>query len=154
MSIKENTTMPNLRRISKSFVINKKKEEQISEEYMKSLKTKAPSIEQKTKNLSGGNQQKVVLAKWLAMDPQVMIFDEPTRGIDVGAKQEIYNIMNDLANQGKTIIMISSDMEELIGMSDRIVVLCKGRVTGILNRDEVTQELILAKSAGSELDEE
>lgn len=153
MSIKENTTMPSLKRISRTSVISRSKENKMSEDYMKSLRTKAPSIEQKTKNLSGGNQQKVVLAKWLAMDPKVLIFDEPTRGIDVGAKQEIYNIMNDLADDGKTIIMISSDMEELIGMSDRIVVLCKGRVTGILEKNEVSQELILSKSSGGAANE-
>ena len=102
------------------------------------------------KNLSGGNQQKVVLAKWLAMNPEVIIFDEPTRGIDVGAKQEIYEIMNDLANQGKAIIMISSDMEELIGMSDRIIVLCKGRMAGGLSKNEISQEAILMKAAGAE----
>lgn len=154
MSIKENTSMPSLKNISVSAVIDRKKEQAMADEYMKSLKTKAPTCEERTKNLSGGNQQKVVLAKWLAIDPQILIFDEPTRGIDVGAKQEIYQIMNELVNNGKTIIMISSDMEELLGMSDRIVVLCKGRLTGILDRKEVSQELILAKSAGSELNEE
>lgn len=111
MSIKENTTMPSMKRISTLAVISSDQEKEMSQSYMDSLRTKAPSIEQKTKNLSGGNQQKVVLAKWLAMDPQVLIFDEPTRGIDVGAKQEIYNIMNELADNGKTILMISSDME-------------------------------------------
>lgn len=153
MSIKENTTMPSMKRISTLAVISSDQEKEMSQSYMDSLRTKAPSIEQKTKNLSGGNQQKVVLAKWLAKDPQVLIFDEPTRGIDVGAKQEIYNIMNELADNGKTILMISSDMEELIGMSDRIVVLCKGRVTGLLEKEEVSQELILSKSAGSDTDE-
>ena len=153
MSIKENTTMPSMKRISTLAVISSDQEKEMSQSYMDSLRTKAPSIEQKKKNLSGGNQQKVVLAKWLAMDPQVLIFDEPTRGIDVGAKQEIYNIMNELADNGKTILMISSDMEELIGMSDRIVVLCKGRVTGLLEKEEVSQELILSKSAGSDTDE-
>ena len=145
--------MPSMKRISTLAVISSDQEKEMSQSYMDSLRTKAPSIEQKTKNLSGGNQQKVVLAKWLAMDPQVLIFDEPTRGIDVGAKQEIYNIMNELADNGKTILMISSDMEELIGMSDRIVVLCKGRVTGLLEKEEVSQELILSKSAGSDTDE-
>ena len=108
--------MPSMKRISTLAVISSDQEKEMSQSYMDSLRTKAPSIEQKTKNLSGGNQQKVVLAKWLAMDPQVLIFDEPTRGIDVGAKQEIYNIINELADNGKTILMISSDMEELIGM--------------------------------------
>jgi ribose transport system ATP-binding protein len=150
MSIKENTTMPGLKDWSKHSIINAKTEVEITDKYIKSLRTKTPSMDQKTKNLSGGNQQKVVLAKWLAMDPDILIFDEPTRGIDVGAKQEIYQIMNQLADSGKAIIMISSDMEELIGMSDRIVVLCKGRMTGIMDKDSITQESILAKSAGGD----
>lgn len=150
MSIKENTTMPCLKRISQNNVISPKNEVQVTEDYRKSLLIKTPSIDQLVKNLSGGNQQKVVLAKWLAMNPDIIIFDEPTRGIDVGAKHEIYEIMNDLANQGKAIIMISSDMEELIGMSDRIVVLCKGRMAGSLSKEEITQEAILMKAAGAE----
>lgn len=150
MTIKENTTMPCLKRISKKNVISEQKEVEVTETYKKSLLIKTPTINQYVKNLSGGNQQKVVLAKWLAMNPDVIIFDEPTRGIDVGAKQEIYEIMNDLANQGKAIIMISSDMEELIGMSDRIVVLCKGRLAGSLDKNEISQEAILMKAAGAE----
>lgn len=152
MSIKENTTMPSLKDCSRYSLINHKKEADITERYIRSLRTKAPSMDQKTKNLSGGNQQKVVLAKWLAMNPELLIFDEPTRGIDVGAKQEIYQIMNGLADSGKAIIMISSDMEELIGMSDRIVVLCKGRMTGMMDKESITQESILARSAGGEED--
>ncbi len=148
MTIKENTTMPGLKDWSKRGVINSKLEMEITDQYIASLRTKTPSRDQKAKNLSGGNQQKVVLAKWLAMNPDILIFDEPTRGIDVGAKQEIYQIMNDLAAGGKAIIMISSDMEELIGMSDRIVILCKGRMAGIMNKEEISQEAILAKSAG------
>lgn len=150
MSIKDNTTMPCLKRISPHSVLSEQKEAEVTESYRKSLLIKTPSIAQLVKNLSGGNQQKVVLAKWLAMNPDVIIFDEPTRGIDVGAKQEIYEIMNDLANQGKAIIMISSDMEELIGMSDEIVVLCKGRMAGSLNKSEISQESILTKAAGAE----
>jgi len=150
MSIKENTTMPCLERISSRKIIKKQKEVEVTEQYEKSLRIKTPTIEQRVKNLSGGNQQKVVLAKWLVMNPEIIIFDEPTRGIDVGAKQEIYEIMNNLANEGKAIIMISSDMEELIGMSDRVVVLCKGRMAGSLDRDEISQESILVKAAGVE----
>lgn len=153
MDILENTTLPSLPRISPFSVIDSHKEKDITQQYMKSLRTKAPTYLQKTKNLSGGNQQKVVLSKWLAMDPQVIIFDEPTRGIDVGAKQEIYNIMNNLANEGKTILMISSDMEELIGMSDRIIVFCRGRMAGMLVGDDISQEAILEKSAGGNLNE-
>lgn len=150
MSIKDNTTMPCLKKISPKSIINTKKEMEVTENYRKSLLIKTPTIEQLVKNLSGGNQQKVVLAKWLAMNPDVIIFDEPTRGIDVGAKHEIYEIMNELANEGKAIIMISSDMEELIGMSDRIVVLCKGRVAGSIEKQEISQESILTKAAGAE----
>lgn len=150
MSIMENTTMPCLKRISPKGVLSDQKEKAVTEKYKNDLLIKTPSIHQLVKNLSGGNQQKVVLAKWLAMDPEVIIFDEPTRGIDVGAKQEIYEIMNELANQGKAIIMISSDMEELIGMSDRIVVLCKGRLAGSLAKNEISQESILMKAAGAE----
>jgi len=150
MSIKENTTMPCLERISSRKIIKKQKEVEVTEQYEKSLRIKTPTIEQRVKNLSGGNQQKVVLAKWLVMNPEIIIFDEPTRGIDVGAKQEIYEIMNNLANEGKAVIMISSDMEELIGMSDRVVVLCKGRMAGSLDRDEISQESILVKAAGVE----
>lgn len=155
MSVKENTSMPKLRQISRLMAIDTQKEKRLAEDYRESLNIKSPSIDQKTKNLSGGNQQKVVLAKWLAMNPEVLIFDEPTRGIDVGAKQEIYKIMNDLAEEGKTIIMISSDMEELLGVADRIAILCRGRIAGILeDREAFRQEVILAKSAGSESDEQ
>ena len=150
MNIRENVTMPCLRRISNHSVISSQEEVKVTKEYERSLKIKTPTIEQLVKNLSGGNQQKVVLAKWLAMDPDIIIFDEPTRGIDVGAKQEIYDIMNELANQGKAIIMISSDMEELIGMSDRVIVLCKGRMAGSLAKEEISQESILMKAAGAE----
>lgn len=150
MSIKDNTTMPCLKRIFPKSIIKPKNEKEVTERYRKSLLIKTPSIEQLVKNLSGGNQQKVVLAKWLAMNPDIIIFDEPTRGIDVGAKHEIYEIMNGLANEGKAIIMISSDMEELIGMSDRIVVLCKGRLAGSLEKQEISQESILMKAAGAE----
>lgn len=148
MTIKENVTMACLERISRRSIIKKGREREAANRFMGSLRIKAPSIDQKVKNLSGGNQQKVVLAKWLAMDSQIFIFDEPTRGIDVGAKQEFYQIMNDLANQGKSIIMISSDMEELLGMSDRIVVLCRGRMAAVLDRSDMTQEAVLAFAAG------
>lgn len=109
---------------------------------------KVPGIKQMVVNLSGGNQQKVVLAKALAADPEIIIFDEPTKGIDVGAKQEIYQLMNTLAEAGKAIIMISSDMEEILGMSDRIVVLHEGTVAGELHRDEFSQERVLQLASG------
>ncbi len=107
------------------------------------LSIRTPSLQQKTKNLSGGNQQKVVVGKWLTADTQVLIFDEPTRGIDVGAKSEIYRLLNDLAKQGKSIIMISSELPEILRMSHRIVVMCEGRITGELTSAEATQEKIM-----------
>lgn len=143
MSIKDNITLPILKRISKWSVINSKKENHIIEKYKNDLRIKAPNVFQLVNNLSGGNQQKVVLAKWLASEPDVIIFDEPTRGIDVGAKQEIYFIMDRLAKEGKTLIMISSEMEELIGLSDRIVVLAEGKVTAELEKKDFSQETIL-----------
>ena len=151
LDVKDNTTLPGIEsQLSNVMVIDQKKEVRLTEKYIKALRIKTPSYKQKVKNLSGGNQQKIVLAKWLAMAPDVLIFDEPTRGIDVGAKYEIYVLMNELVSQGKAIIMISSDMEELIGMSDRIAVLAKGRMAGILEKDEFDQERILAKSAKGE----
>ena len=143
MSIRNNITIPILKRISKCAVINQRKEQETVEAYKDSLRIKAPNLQQTVNNLSGGNQQKVVLAKWLATEPEIIIFDEPTRGIDVGAKQEIYMIMSQLAQQGKALLMISSDMEELMGISDRIIVLAEGKVTGQLEKEEFNQETIL-----------
>ncbi len=114
-----------------------------SEEYVKTLSIKTPSVAQTVKNLSGGNQQKVVLAKWLVKDCDILIFDEPTRGIDVGAKEEIYRLLNELAGQGKSLIMISSDLAEILRMSHRIVVMSEGRVTGELEAAEATQESVM-----------
>jgi ribose transport system ATP-binding protein len=110
---------------------------------MRSLSIKTPSLQQKVKHLSGGNQQKVVLGKWLTADSKVLIFDEPTRGIDVGAKSEIYRLLNTLAQQGKSIIMISSELPEVLRMSHRILVMCEGRITGELRAAEATQEAIM-----------
>lgn len=144
ISIKNNINMPIYERNSKLSVINSKQEMEIAEKYKESLLIKTPTLHQLIKNLSGGNQQKVILARWLAADSELIIFDEPTRGIDVGAKQEIYKLMNDLVeNQGKSILMISSEMEELMGMSDRIIVLAEGDMTGELNKEEFSQERIM-----------
>jgi ribose transport system ATP-binding protein len=107
------------------------------------LRIKTPSLRQQVKNLSGGNQQKIVIAKWLARDCDILIFDEPTRGIDIGAKEEIYELLNELAAQGKAIIMISSELEEIIRMSHRVVVMCAGRITGVLDSTEADQELVM-----------
>ena len=107
------------------------------------MSIKTPGLAQKVKNLSGGNQQKVIVGKWLTADTEILIFDEPTRGIDVGAKSEIYRLLNDLAQQGKSIVMISSELPEILRMSHRIVVMCEGRITGELNSAEATQERIM-----------
>jgi ribose transport system ATP-binding protein len=149
MSVKWNICFPIIRRLSKSGVVNRKKEEQIARKYKEQLDVKTPSLEQQIKNLSGGNQQKVVLAKSLAAESDILIFDEPTRGIDVGAKQEIYKLMCELANNGIAILMISSDMEELLGMSDRIIVLCEGEMAGEVKREQFSQDHILDLASGT-----
>jgi ribose transport system ATP-binding protein len=143
-----NTTLSGLSKVTTGPFISGKRNAAVAEKYRKELQIKVPHIRQMVVNLSGGNQQKVVLAKTLAADPDIIIFDEPTKGIDVGAKHEIYEIMNDLAAEGKGIIMISSDMEELLGMSDRIVVLYEGMVSGELSREEFSQEKVLEKASG------
>jgi ABC-type sugar transport system ATPase subunit len=127
-------------------IINKKKDRSLANKFIKLLRIITPSEERAVINLSGGNQQKVVLAKWLAVDSDLLILDEPTRGIDVGAKSEIYKLMCDLAKQGKTILMISSEMPELIAMCDRIYVMHDGRITGELQRPEFSQERIMGLS--------
>ncbi len=123
--------------------VNSPKIRATAEHYINALSIKTPSLQQKVKNLSGGNQQKVIVGKWLTADTEILIFDEPTRGIDVGAKSEIYKLLNDLAQQGKAIIMISSELPEILRMSHRIVVMCEGRVTGELSASEATQERIM-----------
>jgi ribose transport system ATP-binding protein len=148
MPIRENVTLPALDRYAPAGLISFEKEKQGSAEVCKRLNVKAPSVESRASNLSGGNQQKVVLAKWLALDPKVLIFDEPTRGIDVGAKAEIYELMRRLAESGVAIVMISSDMEEVINVSDRVAVMHEGRVTGVLTREETTEENIMRLAVG------
>ena len=142
--IRVNTTLANLQGVSRHGVIDKDKEIAVSEEYRKKLKTKCPSVEQNVGNLSGGNQQKVLLAKWMYAGPDVLILDEPTRGIDVGAKYEIYCIINDLVEAGKSVIMISSELPEVLGMSDRIYVMNAGKIVGELDAKEATQEKIMS----------
>ncbi|GMO38442.1 MAG: sugar ABC transporter ATP-binding protein [Termitinemataceae bacterium] len=142
-TIRENITMAILKRISEFFVVQRKREAEIVEKFHTDLKIKTPTIEQLAKNLSGGNQQKVVIAKWLSSEPEIIILDEPTRGIDVGAKYEIYKLINELVESGKAVIMISSEMEELMGMSDRIIVLAEGCMAGELQKSEFTQEKIM-----------
>ena len=142
-TVAENTTMASLEKFMSGIFINKKKEKEVTRKYIKQLKTKTPSTDQLVVNLSGGNQQKVVIAKWLVRNCDILIFDEPTRGIDVGAKNEIYHLMNELVAEGKSIIMISSEMTEILRMSDRIVVMCEGKKTGEIDIAEATQEKIM-----------
>ena len=147
-TVKFNTSLSAAHKLTKFGFISGKKNREMAEKYRETLRIKVPHIDQMVVNLSGGNQQKVVLAKTLAADPDVIIFDEPTKGIDVGAKQEIYNLMNELVAQGKAIIMVSSDMEEILGMSDRIIVLHEGLVSGELRREEFSQERVLHLASG------
>ena len=132
---------------AKNGILKKRAESDIATEMCRKLRVKTPSYEKIVNQLSGGNQQKVIIAKWLMMYPKVLILDEPTRGIDVGAKSEIYQIMNELTEQGVSIIMISSDMEEIMGMADRILVMCEGKISGELRKGEYTQEKILEYAA-------
>ena len=145
-SITENSTLASMEDFCNGPFINKAKEKKAAEKYIKELATKTPSADQLVVNLSGGNQQKVVIAKWLVRNSDILIFDEPTRGIDVGAKNEIYKLMNKLISEGKSIIMISSEMTEILRMSDRIVIMCEGRKTGELMIEEATQERIMDKA--------
>lgn len=142
-SVEENTVISSLNDFVKGFFIDKAKSKEVSQKYVESLKTKTPSVSQLVKKLSGGNQQKVVIAKWLVKNSDILIFDEPTRGIDVGAKSEIYALMEKLAKEGKSIIMISSELPEVLRMSDRVIVMCEGRITGILDIAEANQEVIM-----------
>lgn len=148
MPVKWNISFPIVKRISKYGIVNTKSEDKIAQKYKDRINIKTPSLLQQVINLSGGNQQKVVLAKSLAAESDILIFDEPTRGIDVGAKQEIYQLMTELADNGIAILMISSDMEELLGMSDRIIVMCEGELAGEVNKDQFEQHYILDLASG------
>jgi ribose transport system ATP-binding protein len=148
LPIAENITLPNLRAHARGPLVSRQSERLQAEKSRADLGIKAPSVATRTGSLSGGNQQKVVLAKWLAMQPKVMIFDEPTRGIDIGAKSEIYRLMRGLADAGVAVLMISSDMEEVIGVSDRVAVMHEGRISGILRREQASEENILQLAVG------
>jgi ribose transport system ATP-binding protein len=142
--VKFNLVLSNLRKLTGKFgFVNSNKSKLSSTDTVKNLSIRTPSVDQMVKNLSGGNQQKVVIGKWLTRETDILIFDEPTRGIDVGAKDEVYKLLQELANQGKSIIMISSELPEILRMSDRILVMCEGRVTGILSNKEADQNLIM-----------
>ena len=147
--IRQNITLPALSRYSTAGLVGRDRETRVATEVCKKLNVKTPSVEVKAGNLSGGNQQKVVLAKWLSLNPKVLIFDEPTRGIDVGAKAEIYDLMRELAKTGVAILMISSDMEEVLNISDRVAVMHEGRLTGILERAECTEENVMRLAVGA-----
>lgn len=142
-SVEENTCLSSLEKFTKGLFIDGSKSKTVSEKYVQELRTKTPSVTQIIKKLSGGNQQKVVIAKWLVKDSEILIFDEPTRGIDVGAKSEIYDLMERLVKEGKSIIMISSELPEVLRMSDRVVVMCEGRITGCIDISEASQEGIM-----------
>lgn len=146
-SVRFNSTIEVLKEFIKGIFVNRRKEEEITQKYIDMMSTKTPSMEQAIGKLSGGNQQKVMIGRWLATSPKILILDEPTRGVDVGAKSEIYAIMNNLAKAGMAIIMISSEMPELINMSDRIYVMCEGKITGCLRHEEITQEKIMKLAA-------
>jgi ABC-type sugar transport system ATPase subunit len=147
MSVAQNITMAILRRISNVLAaVDTKEEKSIATRYVDMLSIATPGVNQIVNNLSGGNQQKVVLAKWLSTNPKILIMDEPTRGIDVGAKAEFHALMSQLAQQGLAILMISSEMPEIMGMSDRVIVLCQGRVTGEFERRTMTQEQIMTSA--------
>ena len=153
MTTRENITMGIHGRVTTlgSF-ISSAKEQQVSDRYIEELQIKVENREQQVENLSGGNQQKVVIGKWLATEPEVLILDEPTRGIDVGAKAEVHRIISELADNGAGILLISSEMPEILHLSDRILVMHEGRVTADLSREEATQELIMhAAVAGSDV---
>ncbi len=150
-SVTFNTTLICKDKFCTYGVINEKKRRAVAQQYKEALNIKVPSLNQAVINLSGGNQQKVVVAKTMAADLEIVFFDEPTKGIDVGAKQEIYQLINAMASEGKAIVMISSDMEEILGMSDRIIVLYEGRIAGELSRDQFSQENILTLASGMEV---
>ena len=152
LTVKENIMMTNLNQFTAGGRLQHRKMEKVCEDEVKKFNIKTPSIKQKVELLSGGNQQKVLISRWMLSAPDILILDEPTRGIDIGAKSDIYALMTDLAKKGKAIIMISSELPEIIGMSDRVVVMHEGKVTGILDRNELDQERILAYAAG-ELDD-
>jgi len=143
MGVGDNVSLPILKKLKKGPFLSRKKAETVAEEYVEKLSIKTPNLNKMVRSLSGGNQQKVVIAKWLASKAQIVIFDEPTRGIDVGAKLEIYRIINQLLEQGTAVIMISSEMPELLGVSDRIMVMREGHLVAEFAKNEATQEEIL-----------
>jgi ribose transport system ATP-binding protein len=149
LSVRENICLPSVGRWTRGGVMQSERETAAADQRIRELRIKTPSALQRVVNLSGGNQQKVVLAKWLCTEADILIFDEPTRGIDVGSKVEIYQLMNQLAARGAAILMISSELPEILGMSDRILVMHAGRITGEFSAAEATQEKLLAAALGN-----
>jgi len=147
-NVRFNISLSIFNKLARFFIVDTKSQTQTARYYTEKFNIKTPSLEQPVRNLSGGNQQKVVLAKTMAANTNILIFDEPTRGIDVGSKQEIYHLMNDLVSQGKTILMISSDMEELLGMADRLIVLCEGRMMGEISKERFDQRTVIELASG------
>ena len=152
MNVRENISLSNLDDVVKGLFINRSKDNSVADKFTNDLRIKTPSIEQEVENLSGGNRQKVVLARWLFTKSKLLIFDEPTVGIDVGVKYEIYNLINQLAKDGIGVIVISSDLPELLGISDRIAVMCEGKLRGILSRNEATQEKVMTLATGGKVE--
>ncbi len=148
LSVRENLSLPNLGALSARGLIRSRKEARLVEELIRRLSIKTAGPGQEVRFLSGGNQQKVVIGKWLAASPRVLILDEPTRGVDIGAKEEIYRLMNRLTREGMAILLISSDLPEVLGMSDRVLVMHQGRIAAEFKREEATQEKILAAASG------
>jgi inositol transport system ATP-binding protein len=143
LSVRDNMTIANLARFSPGGILRKRRMEAACQSQREALAIRTPSLSQLIKNLSGGNQQKVLVSRWLLTLPDVLMIDEPTRGIDVGAKSEIHRLMSGLAKEGKAILMVSSEMPEILGMSDRVLVMAGGRITAEFSREEVTQEKVL-----------
>ena len=148
-SIAANTSITLLERLVRKLVIRKKDEQKVAENWAKTLQLKFSSLGDAVERLSGGNQQKVVLAKWLATQPKILIVDEPTRGIDVGTKSEVHRLLSKMAQEGLAIIMVSSELPEVLGMADRIVVMREGRQVGTLSRDEATPEKVISLATGA-----
>lgn len=149
-TVQHNVGLPNLDRLARMCLVSRPKERSLATQTINQLHIKTPSLRQAVGLLSGGNQQKVVFGKWLARNPKVLILDEPTRGVDVGARAEIYGLMNDLAQQGVAILMISSDLEEILGMSDRVLVMHEGRIAGELSRNQLSEEAVMGLATGGE----
>lgn len=148
LAIRENISLPNLGRLTSFGFVRRREERELAERYIEALSVRTPSMEQKVVNLSGGNQQKVVLAKWLALNPKVLIVDEPTRGIDIGAKAEVHSLLSQLAESGVAVLMISSELPEVLHMSDRIYVMREGKIAGVIDRSDATEERVMELATG------